>query len=449
MSRALGLLVALALAAPAVAEASYETDVSRDQQVREGEPSLGVNPRNSSNLVMAYMRDDRGACAVSATFDRGKTWTGQVLRGLTDPVYTFCADPTLVSGPNGTVYVAAIAFNQSFQVGHTMVTRSTDRGRSWSRPVEAVGGSTAPIDGFDRPWLAFDKATGTLYLTTMTIFSRPMGPLAHRYLLASRDYGRHWGRAATVDSPAYPADHWATGTIAVDPRGTVAIAYTARRVPGSGDRCSCTVLATTTDGTHFTRRTVPFTDTMLGVSLPEHGQLSALRLVYGPSVAADPTHRGRFAVAVAGWKGLASSFLGQAGIGPRTHVQVQLFLTGDSGRSWKGPIVLGEERSKDREHIWLSYSPKGTLGVIWRTHTGLCCFGSTNVWSATSPNGGLRFAPPQKLSHATSPFTGGLGDDFQSVVLDRSFLHAAWADGRSGNDDTYYARVPVASRPRR
>lgn len=378
------------LAAPTFARASYEIDVSNDPQVRDGEPSLGVNPTDRSNLVMGYMKADRGECAVSATFDRGATWKSQVLREITDPVYSFCADPTLVFGADGTVYLAAIAFNQSFQVGHTVVTRSTDGGMHWTPPIEAIGpqslasgaqqGTTAPIDGFDRPWLAAGKARRTLYLTTMTIFSRPNGTLVHRYLVASHDKGRHWGKVSIVDSPEYPADHWATGTIAVARDGTVAIAYTARRVPEPGMRCPCVVMATTTDGVNFRHRTLPFTDAMLGVSFPEQGELSAVRLVYGPVVAADPTRRGRYAVAVAGWSGLAPYAAGQSGIGPRSTVQAQLFLTGNSGRSWTGPVVLGEDRAKEREHIWLAYSPRGGSRrplaharrlVLLRLHGGL------------------------------------------------------------------------------
>jgi hypothetical protein len=437
---ALGLLAALVYAAP-IAEASYEVNVSKDQRARDGEPSLGVNPTDSSNLVMAYMKANQGECAVSASFDRGRTWRSQVLREITDPFYSYCADPTLTFGADGTVYVAAIAFHQSFQLGHVLVTRSADGGRHWTRPVEAVGGSTPPIDGFDRPWLAFDKATRTLYLTTMTIFSRPALPIAHRYLLASRDKGRHWGRAHIVDSGRYPADHWATGTIAVGPRGRVAIAYSARGVPESGARCPCAVLATTRDGVNFSHSTVPLGRTLFGISLPEPGQLSALALSPGPAVAADPTQAGRYTVVVADWAGLAPFTLGEVGLGPEVRIQAQLFRTDDSGRSWAGPVLLGENPGKDRERLWVAYAPSGTLGAIWRTHHTSCCFDSTDVWAVVSRNGGRSFVRPRRLSHASSPFTGLLGDDYQSVVLDRSFLHTAWGDGRSGNVEAYYARL--------
>lgn len=454
---AAGLLAALLLALPTAAEASYEVAVTSDA-VRDGEPSLGANPADPSNLVMGYMKAGRGQCAVAASIDRGRTWDSQVLDEITDPFYSFCADPTLIFGPDGTAYLAAIAFNQSFQIGHTVVTRSGDGGKTWTRPVEAVGpesaaegveqGQTAPVDGFDRPWLAFDARTGTLYLTTMSIFSRPMGTLAHRYLVASKDRGESWGKTSVVDSPRYPADHWATGTIAVARNGTVAIAYTARQVP-EGMPCPCAVLATTRDRVNFRHHTVPLGDALFGVSLPDQGPFPALRLVYGPVVAADPTRPGSYAVAVAGWEGLGRFIVGQTGGESRSAVQAQLLSTRDSGRSWSAPVVLGEDPAKDREHIWLEYSPTGALGVIWRTHAGACCFGSTDVWAVVSRDGGRRFGPPRRLSHASSPFTGGLGDDFQSVVLDRAFLHAAWGDVRTGAQDVYYGRLPLAGASRR
>ncbi|MGH9203551.1 MAG: sialidase family protein, partial [Vicinamibacterales bacterium] len=234
----IGFLAALVLAAaPALAQQSYEINVSNDRAVKSGEPSLAVNPKDSSNLVIGYMKEqgtnfaEAGRCAVATTVDQGP-WQSQILP-LTDAFYSICADPTVVFDAEGTVYMAAIAFNPTFQTGHTVVTRSTDKGVTWTTPVEAVGptslpnliqeGGEAPIDPFDRPWLAFDNKTKTLYLTTMTIFSRPMGPLAHRYLVASHDKGDTWGEISMVDSPDYPADHWATGTIAVAPDGTVAL----------------------------------------------------------------------------------------------------------------------------------------------------------------------------------------------------------------------------------
>ncbi|MGH7856549.1 MAG: sialidase family protein, partial [Candidatus Binatia bacterium] len=415
----IGLLVALALAVPALAQPGYETNVSNDPAVKDGEPSMAVNPTNSQNLVMGYMKEtgrdleEAGECAAAVTFDRGATWQSWVLP-LTDSFYSICADPTVVFDAAGTVYLAAIAFNPTFQTGHTVVTTSSDGGVSWTPPVEAVGptslaevierGDMAHIDAFDRPWLAFDESTGTLYLTTMTIFSRPMGPFAHRYLVASPDKGQHWGKLRIVDSPEYPADHFAIGTITVAPGGTVAIAYAARRVPETGFTCPCVVVATTTDGVTFARQTVPFADTMLGVNLPERGDAPVLRFQYGPVVAADPSRPGRYALAVAGWKGTAAYTLGQLGAAERTRVQVQLFLKRDSAASWTGPTALGEDPRKDREHVWLAYSSAGILGVTWRTHVGPCCFGSTDVWSVVSRDGGVTFDPPRQLSHAPSPF---------------------------------------------
>ncbi|MGH7899747.1 MAG: sialidase family protein [Candidatus Binatia bacterium] len=454
----IGPVAVLALTAAAFAQPSYEIDVSNDPAVKDGEPSLAVNPTNPRNLVIGHMKEtgrdlgEIGRCAVATSFDQGLTWQSRLLP-LTDAFYGVCADPTVIFAADGTAYMAAIAFNLTFQTGHTVVTRSSDGGITWTPPVEAVGPTSLPsllrdgvetdVDPFDRPWLAFDEKTGTLYLTTMTIFSRPMGPLSHRYLTASRDWGETWGNLSVVDSADYPADDFAIGTIAVGPDGTVAIAYAARSVPEPGFTCPCVVLATTTDGATFSHHTVPFTDVMFGVNLPDQGDPPVLRFLYGPVVAADPTRPGRYAVSVAGWKGLLPFALGQFRVVPQSRVQVQLFLTDDGGASWTAPAPLGEDLARDREHVWIDYSPAGALGVTWRTHVGPCCFGSTEVWSVVSRDGGTTFDPPRKVSHAPSPFTEGLGDDFQSVVLDGSTVHAAWGDKRSGEVEVYYGRLSI------
>jgi hypothetical protein len=144
------------------------------------------------------------------------------------------------------------------------------------------------------------------------------------------------------------------------------------------------------------------------------------------------------------WKGVASYLLGQLPVGGANRVRVELFITNDAGLHWTGPVVLGENPARDREHVWLAYSPAGVLGVIWRTHLGACCFGSTETWAVISRDGGTTFALPQELSHASSPFTKGLGDDYESVAADGVSLHAMWSDGRSGTEEIYYGRLSLA-----
>ncbi len=53
--------------------------------------------------------------------------------------------------------------------GQDYVTSSANWGQTWTRPVETMGSDGQrfatgdPVDTFDRPWLAVDQSTGTVY----------------------------------------------------------------------------------------------------------------------------------------------------------------------------------------------------------------------------------------------------------------------------------------------
>ena len=129
----------------------------------EVEPWVDVNPTDSNNIVATWQQDrwsDGGSrgLLVAASTDGGTTWTRVPLANT--PHTTLCtggtaangggfqrgSDPWLSFGPNGTVYHVSLSFNLlpppnrsgGFGPSALLVTRSTDKGMTWSAPVTII-----------------------------------------------------------------------------------------------------------------------------------------------------------------------------------------------------------------------------------------------------------------------------------------------------------------------
>jgi hypothetical protein len=153
-----------------------------------------------------------------------------------------------------------------------------------------------------------------------------------------------------------------------------------------------------------------------------------------PMVAADPSRAGRFAVMILG--------------GDESELQV--FVTQDYGKTWKGPIRAGHTAGARLTKPDITYSPAGKLALMWlAVHPDR----SYTAWSAVSHDGGNRFSASLRISRSPSPSRASIkfrgnnwdGDDLSTLAVDDDFVHVVWADGRAGFLGAWYARVPLSS----
>ena len=389
-----------------------EVDVM-NEAVRGGEPELAINPKNPQDIVMGHTvvgntytknttADTMAAVAggLQVSFNGGKTWSADdkplhtagysegpnpysIAHGFPGATgFTLTTngigDPIEATGPDGSIYAGGVfvhttspgppPFNFTVPQGGIAIFRSTNGGRSFG-PLSAVmtdqdlggmvsrGMNPKPIGVFgvnpyDRPWMVVDQTTGAVYVSTT---GHP-----ERYVAVSHDKARTWGRVEALDCDETPApnpNHNVTcntypeigdGNIAAA-HGVLAAAYIAGAAPGS--TCPCAVFETSTDeGAHWNRHVV----------------FDALSSSSGVWVAADPAHKGRYAVMVLpGY--LAPS--GLPGLPPSKSVpqEVDVTTTADSGGTWTQPTVLGNQSTT---HItnkpWIAYGPTGVLAALWR-----------------------------------------------------------------------------------
>jgi len=188
----------------------------------------------------------------------------------------------------------------------------------------------------------------------------------------------------------------------------------------SAARCAgtppCIVFQTTTDA---------------GVTWSPHRVPAPTDSALGPMVGADPSLPGHFAVAVS----------------TAADTQFVVYQTHDSGSTWSGPTALTEDATKAHVKPYMSYSPDGVLGLMWRTNEpGPGPTFPFNVWAAISNDGGTTFTEPLKISTATSPAPdpgtyGDSSDCCSFINLSRQAAFVAWGDWRPGEDAAFFSAI--------
>jgi hypothetical protein len=277
------------------------------------------------------------------------------------------------------------------------------------RYTTPVGASVLDVD---RPWMAIDQSTNTLYLSVSAnqVGVDPTNPEV-QVLYVSHDGGVTWSDPLPLDYPGRQGSVLGNGVISAA-HGEVAASYSGS-IPGEDAACPCVVFETSSDeGKTWVRHRVPLT--------AEKPDLSF--------VAADPSHPGRYAVVVNG------------GDGSTIHV----FTTSDSGSTWSSPAVLTTPYPTvvDPATPWLNYGPTGVLGVVWLPSKS---DGSYDAWAAISPAGeAAGFLPPRQVSPANSSEGPSYqaGNDNPFVFLGAGALYAAWGGRHDGDLETWLARVP-------
>jgi hypothetical protein len=460
-------------AAPRTAP-SHDINATHDPRYRWGESAIAINPRNPNNLVIAsvgtgftstcqakssecqtipvelapgfkfpqpkgmFERPDFNAIAAFVSFDRGKSWkevrVPTTPRGF--PSIRSAGDPHVTATADGTFYFSFDNMNwgttdKPLTNAGIGVSKSTDGGRTWSVPVL----SGTPIDG---PKITADLSTGTIYEASSSQLgpnstgdsNTPRGKITDRWLVSSKD-GIHWTK---------PQGMGGLGGSMSAAHGIFATAFKTSAQPGpfssaNNDLCGtapkpCTIFQTTSDaGSAWSRHVV---------SAPnDYGSNPNV-----PMVAADPSRKGHFALAVP-MKG-SGGFL--------------VYQTRDAGATWSEPVSVTEDPGRTHFHPWMAYSRQGMLGIMWRTRqpepgkpaAPVVGFGEPaepyNIWAAVSRDGGTTFSAPLKVSSADSPAPqagpfGGSGDDYSGFAVDSNYVYVVWADWRSKERDDYFRAI--------
>jgi hypothetical protein len=430
-----------------------------------GEPMIAVDPTNPRNMVavaMANLQQLGGkplhhngtaefhavagstVTDVAVTHDGGATWKLGELPALSGK-FTRCPDAFVSVTREGTFLAGCEPRETSGGfLGESALVISTDKGRSWGRPVPLISDyqltrfakGLRPLSGhglaspWDRPFLYVDDSTGVIYGQAgggLTHLGASSGKLrSQAYLTASTDGGHSFGTVYAWDSDQYPEVSRGLGMAAA--HGTVAVVYFASSAPGRHAPCPCAVFGLSRNrGQSFQYRLLP------RMPYAPAGSSSLGRDHGGPTaLAADPTRAGRYAVLEY----------------DPSSAAYQVIVTENYGRSWSAPVTAGTTpQATLLTRPAFQYARSGVLALIWRA---VYPNQSYDIWAAISKNGGHLFSRSLRVSHARSPAVdpyrnaGLFGDDIQDLALSLSDLYVVWADNRAGFQAVWLGRAPLS-----
>jgi hypothetical protein len=220
---------------------------SQPGRVRSNEAMVAADPRDRNRLVAVWQTfSGRGAVIQQArSTNGGATWSGAAAVPVNHcaggPVADAprTSDPWVAFGPEGRLYVSAIAWAPSPQdgpdpVSALVVVASPDGGTTWEPPrVAALAPAGVAHDNL--AITADPTRSGTLYLATTRAEYGDSGRYFGRLGFArSEDGGRTWSAIRSI-SPRVNRERIGAPTIMVDPRSGRLYAVYHRRGGGAAN----------------------------------------------------------------------------------------------------------------------------------------------------------------------------------------------------------------------
>ena len=452
-----------------------------------GEPMIAVDPINSRNMIVVAMGSVQhlgtpGAPVLEAkgyeaifntdpkqhfdgltdayhavpnstitllavTHDGGNSWKISELPILSGH-FTRCPDPFAGVLPDGSFLAGCEPRETSGEFfGKSSVVVSHDHGDTWSKPADIISsygaerfapGLNPRVGGnspWDRPFVSVDASTGVIYGVAeggqSLVSAKSETYRWESFITASADGGHSFGAIYAWDSKHYPELSRGAGWAAA--HGVVAVVYAASSAPASEKAAApCIVFGLSRDhGRTFWRHVLK----NVPVAPPPAGKPMSMFGLGGISgLAADPTKAGRFAL-----------------LRYTAHraPQYEVAVSDDDGKTWSRFATAGQ--TPDAVSLtkpWITYSPAGVLGLMWRA---IYPDRSFDIWSSISKDGGHVFSTSLRVSHGVSPIAnpyrndGLFGDDIQDLVLDKDTAHLAWGDSRAGFQGVWYASVRLSA----
>jgi len=479
-----------------MASASYPSFASNEHDVVIGDTQFtfadGVthcyNPQNESNIVVNPTDHDNivtsandyrgnGICVAYVSKDGGDTWHDYVMSGWTSFttgngqfIHTGCGgDPVMAFGPDGTLYYAGVTFNvDKFprQMSGVAVSKSTDGGVTWSKPV-MVSYNAAGNFFYDKPWISVSN-DGTVDLTWTTFYQGPLGvsyiksPIV---LSQSHNGGKQWTPAQVVSDASHPYDQSSGSAMAPD--GTLYVTYEAAD-PDTGYTTDVAMVAISTNGgkTFSNHKGPRIYDDLdcYPIQLPGGQGRQTLsgeqfRLFPGPLFTIDPT-TGQLVMTWTDDQGAGTCGGGGTSFTGTTSNQVKV-ATSWNGTTWTTQAITSTAPDKTFASVGAN---DGVIAVGYYTRdyaiadTGntLCeakvidsstsditPLSTENVcldWAVkTSTDGGATWSSQIRVtSHSSNPYTlfagSFIGDYTGTAVDDQGKVWMSWTDFR-GNPD--------------
>ena len=399
------------------------------------ETPIAVNSLNAKQLITGgndYNCTSSSYRGFWTSNDAGKTWAGACAK-----------DETGSSGGGGDPIVGYDLLGNVFQGGIDFLTngawaisvaKSTDNGKTWGNPVQAV---QVGSDLADKPWMQIDTHSGSRWPNWIYISNTMFGSGSSStiYVTHSTDSGKTWTSVAVSPTEQLPHVNQFSD-LAIDSTGKVYVTYMDCAGGGNTGDCGGTtatmyIQSSNDGGTTWTKQKVIATATLAPDTCGSYyGTLpnTCERMSNVPVVGVDAsggTHNGNLYIAYYNYTG--------------AYMQELVTTSTDGGSTWsKGVPVAPKSDTHDQFFNWLSVDNDGNVGVTWMDRgadPSNLSYTATATWSG---DGGTSFHTDVPIASAPSNpnndgFGGGfMGDYSGNYWYDRK-LYASWTDTRNGS----------------
>lgn len=440
--------------------------VNQDRSRRfQNETDIAVNPTDSNNIVGGAndYRAGPGYTGFYSTSDGGRTWydgvlplpsltsTGEIPDGAGDPIFVFGAD--------GTVYGAGLGFNRDNSRSGIFVSRSTNKGKTWSRPVANIFSTT---DGCVQFWSS--STPGYLHdKEDMIVDNNPSSPFYGRVYVTWTKFTYTSG-GSYVESPIFVSwsdtqgKYWSAGTristtssvcdggtcyanqgssVVVGPDGTVYVICENYNTPSINQ----ILVQKSTDGGATWSAPVKIDDVYDYSYLPNNtdGRYTLsnanFRINCFPQAAVDQSGK-----VYCVW---ADNRNGSSGA---TNMDVFMRTSSDGAASWSGLMRINND-STATDQWWPAIAPAtgGKVGIMFydRRDTANTDF---NVYMAISKNGVTNWRQKKITNVASDAYavfgtTNSFIGDYNGIAYGGGKFWPFWTDARHGT--TSYGTTDV------
>jgi hypothetical protein len=388
---------------------------TQSPNLAQQEPSIGVNPTNPLNVVVAAKDEREGVNTkhvwIYTSTDGGVTWINQRFPYRL-PAPGFSSDPVVNFADDGVCYITSLPY------GSGTIGIQTARSNDGCLTFVSTGQVTTN-SGSDKEWTYIDNYPSSPFYHRMYVAWRNFSTSADIMINYSTDRGATWSPDTPVTATAYQFP-----MPVVLPNGDVIVTY----LQSFG---SLNYSRSTDGGVTFGLSQFISTITQPNCP-PDNSGCGIWRLNPIPATGVNPTDGSMVIVWADGQEGQSI---------------IRYTRSTDSGATWSTAAVLAPPGVADVYQVepWVEADENGLFHAIWydnRENPNTSIF---HIYYSQSSDNGATWTPAVRISTATSDLRIGIpssyaraAGDYIQVAASHGNVYAAWTDTRSGTGEDIY-----------
>ncbi|MBK7997073.1 MAG: exo-alpha-sialidase, partial [Blastocatellia bacterium] len=323
------------------------------------------------------------------------------------------------------------------------VSRSTNGGKTWLRPVDAST-TAGGIDDFqDKEWLAVDRSAKSRFKDNVYVSwtKFPFSGVPKIMFAASNKRGKKFQKPIVIAESISNDSAIQGSMIATGPNGEVYVVWSDRSLVGVFSTVLIRLSKSTDGGKTFSEPTTIASFT--NPAFPSNGVFSGNAF---PSIAVDISNSANQGNIYVVFSGRLDN--------REDRAEVLLVTSKDGGATWSNLTKLNDDNSlADQILPSIAVADDGAVAASWYDRRNdLTNLSLLDVYATVSTDGGNSFSANQRITNANWPLiptplelrAGYHGDYSQLSTIGDKFLFN-WGDDRNGTDTDVYLAIKSAS----